>query len=102
MSKKKKQKELTPEQHQAQFNAAAAAVRREYCNIFAFWRACRYKPCRKARACSGDAHACLKRGIGQVPYDAQDEAQRQIIAATPPEAYSAVHTARRFSPRGLC
>jgi len=29
-------------------------------------------------------------------------AQLQIIAATPPEAYSAVKTARRFSPQGLC
>jgi hypothetical protein len=41
MSKKKKEKEVTPEQHQARFNAAAAAVRREYCNVFGFWRACR-------------------------------------------------------------
>ena len=102
MSKKKKEKELTPEQHQARFDAAAAEVRREYCNIFEFRRACRYKLCRKARACSGDARACLKRGIDQVPYDAQNRAQLQIIAATPPEAYSAVKTARRFSPSSLC
>ena len=57
MSKKKKAKELTPEQHQARFDAAAAAVRREYCNMFEFWRACRYKLCPKARVCSGDARA---------------------------------------------
>ena len=91
---KEKKKELTPEQHRARFDAAAAVVRREYCNIFEFWRACRYKLCRKARVCGGDARACLKRGIDQVPYEAKNRAQLQIIAATPPEAYSAVKTAR--------
>jgi hypothetical protein len=94
MSKKKKAKELTPEQHQARFDAAAAAVRREYCNMFEFWRACRYKLCPKARVCSGDARAIRCR--------MRYEAQLQIIAATPSEPYSAVKTARRFSPQGLC
>ncbi len=88
--------------HQARFDAAAAAVRREYCNIFEFWRACRYKLCRKATVCSGDARACLKRGIDRVPYEVQNRAQLQIIAATPSEAYSAAKTARQFSPQDLC
>lgn len=49
MSKKKKEKEVTPEQHQARFNAAAAAVRREYCNVFGFWRACRKSSAEKRK-----------------------------------------------------
>jgi hypothetical protein len=76
-------------------------ARREYCNIFRFWRACRYKPCRKAKTCSGDARACLKRGLGQVSYEAQDQAQDKIIAATPSEADSPTKNARRLSLHGL-
>jgi len=57
--------------------------------------ACRYKLCRKAKACSGDARACLNRGIDQVPYDLQNRARDRKV-------YCAVKTARRFSLRGLC
>ena len=70
--------------------------------VFEFWRACRYKLCRKAKACSGDACDRLNRGIDQVPYDVQNRARDRIIAATSSEVYCAVKTARRFSLRDLC
>jgi hypothetical protein len=89
---------LTPDEWQARFHAAAKAAQREYCDIFAFWRDCRYGPCRKAQRCSGDAIRCLKRGIGRVPYDAQYQAFGRVIAATPETADSPTKTARRFPP----
>lgn len=95
MSTKAKEK-LSPEQWQARFNAAADAARREYCNMFKFWQACRYKPCRRATRCSGDARACLKRGIERVPYDDQFAATNRIIAATAADADAPSQSARRL------
>jgi hypothetical protein len=56
-------KKLTPDEWQARFDTAAKVAQHEYCNIFKFWIACRYKPCRRAQRCEGDALACLKRGF---------------------------------------
>ena len=89
---------LTPEEWQARFNAAARAAQREYCDIFAFWRDCHYGPCRKARRCSGDGQACLKRNIGRVPYADQLAAFERVVAATPATADSPTKTGRRFAP----
>jgi len=91
-------KKLTTDEWQAQFNAAAKAAQREYCNIFEFWIACRYKPCRKAKQCKGDALACLKRGFDQLPDDARNRAFARVIAQTPDTADSPTKTARQFSP----
>jgi hypothetical protein len=96
MATKAKEK-LTPEQWQARFNAAADVVRREYCHMFKFWQACRYKPCRRATRCSGDARACLARGIERVPYDDQFAATNRIIATTAADADEPTRTARWLS-----
>ena len=45
---------FTPEDFQKRFDTAAEAAQREYCDIFAFWRACRLKACRRSKACGGD------------------------------------------------
>ena len=58
MSKESEQA-FTPEDFQKRFDAAAQAAQREYCDIFAFWRACRLK------ACGGNPQLCLKRGYAQ-------------------------------------
>jgi len=89
---------LAPAQWQAQFDRAAAAVQRDYCDLFKFWRDCGRKGCRKARSCTGDAHACLKSGKDKVPYEARIKAQAAIVAATPPGAGAAERAARRFHP----
>lgn len=94
--RKKKKADLAPGEWQRRFNIAADVARREYCEIFGFWRSCRYKPCRRARKCSGDAKACLTCGIEQVSGAAQDEAAARIIASTPPGADRPTQTARRL------
>ena len=74
---------LAAESYKARFRDERAKLQRAYCTLFEFWRACRFKPCRCARACEGDADACLKRGIGAVSRDAQWQARQQILDATP-------------------
>jgi hypothetical protein len=74
---------FTPDEWQLRFDAGARQAQREYCNIFEFWRACQRKPCRRAKTCGGHPRTCLARGLGQVPYEAQYQANLRIIAATP-------------------
>jgi hypothetical protein len=99
--RKKTEPSLTPEDFQKRFDAAASAVQREYCDIFAFWRGCKLKACRRAKACGGDPHVCLKRGFAQVPDDAADRALMRVTAATPVDADRPTQLARRMSPRSF-
>jgi hypothetical protein len=68
MSKSKE--DLSPQEWQARHDAACAIVARKYCDMFAFWRTRRYKPCRSARRCRGDQGYCLGSCWDSVPYDA--------------------------------
>ena len=83
MSKESEQA-FTPEDFQMRFDAAAQAAQREYCNIFAFWRGCRLKSCRRSRACGGDPQLCLKRGFTQVPDELCDALSRASSRPRPP------------------
>src|ERR1700749_2751304 len=82
------------------FRAACAIVARKYCDWFAFWRDCRYKPCRSARRCIGDESVCLKR-LSSVPYEARVVAQRRIPAEVPPKADRWLRLAHRWAPECL-
>ena len=94
-------RQLSAEQFAARFDAEKAKLARDYCNIFKFWRTCPFKHCRRARTCSGDANACLKRRENEVPRDIQWQARQQILAATPANAGPPERTAREFLPGGL-
>jgi hypothetical protein len=98
---KKSPKKLTAERYVARFNAEKAVLARHYCNIFKFWRTFPFKRCRKARTCSGDQNACLKRSGKEVPRHIQFEARQQILASTPAEAGPPERTARQFLPGSL-
>jgi hypothetical protein len=91
----------TPEDFQQRFDAAAQAAQREYCEIFEFWRACRRKACRRAKACGGDALSCLKRGFAQVPEEACERARARVIAATAADADRPTQLARQMSPQSF-
>ena len=95
-------KRMTAAAYQARFAAEKASLRRYYCNVFEFWRACPYKPCRKARACSGDAAACLKRGEADVPRKVQWNARQKLLQSTPANIGAPERLARQFMPNGLC
>jgi hypothetical protein len=86
----------------ARFKAERAKLRRAYCTVFKFWRSCGFKPCAKARACKGDAKACLKRGETTIPRDRQWAARQKILAATPQSAGPPERAARECLPGELC
>ena len=96
----KSEDDLSPEEWQARHDAACAIVARKYCDRFGFWRDCRYKPCRSARRCSGDAGACLQSRSQSVPYEAGIAARTRMAAETPakptasPERPTAMRTTR--------
>jgi hypothetical protein len=92
---------FTPEEFQKRFDAAARAAQREYCDIFAFWRACRLKACRRHKACGGDALSCLQRGFAQVPVEDSNRALERVIAATAADADRPTKLARRMSPQSF-
>src|SRR5208282_6329313 len=71
---KKSPKKLTAERYVARFNAEKALLARHYCTIFKFWRTCPLQRCGKARICSGDQNACLKRNAKDVPRKIQWQA----------------------------
>jgi hypothetical protein len=65
---------------------AGAVVARKYCDMFKFWRDCKYKPCRSARRYRGDQGACLEKHCWSVPYEVGRAAHKQMIADTPADA----------------
>ena len=98
---KASEEKLTREQYVAVSKATRAQVLREYCDYLQFWRGCRYKPCRRARACRGDQQACFSRGIQGVPADLQRRAHQHMVATTPPDAKGPARSARWTSPSSL-
>jgi hypothetical protein len=47
------------QKYRDRYFAAQELVVRAYCDFFEFWRACRYRPCRRARGCRGDFIDCI-------------------------------------------
>lgn len=82
----------------ARFNAEKATLARHYCNVFKFWGTCPFRRCRRARLCSGDQHACLKRREGEIPSAVQWQARRAILESTPANAGPPERMAREFLP----
>ena len=95
---KSKDDDLSPKEWQARYDAACTIVARKYCDIFKFWRDCRYKPCRSARRCVGDARDCLDQRWFGVPYDVSIAARERMSAETPPNADRFVRTAYHQPP----
>jgi hypothetical protein len=65
------------------FHAERARLQGHFCSIFGFWKTCRLKPCRRARACRGDPESCQKRSLDGVPHDQLRKAQAELLQATP-------------------
>ena len=100
MSKSKEK--LSPAEWQARHDAACAIVARKYCDMFEFWRACSYKPCRSARRCRGNQGNCLESRWDSVPYEAGIAAQIRMAAETPPNADRFTRQAHNYPPCSLC
>jgi hypothetical protein len=87
---------------QRRHDAACAIVARKYCDMFKFWRDCRYKPCRSARRCRGDQGACLESRCWSVPYEIGIAAHKQMIADTPADADRFTRAAHYYDYTLLC
>ena len=97
--KRRRRRKLTGAQFTARFEAEKARQQARYCDAFAHWRRCTNKPCRRARACRGDGHECLKRALGAVPHQMQWQARQDILAATPKNIGAPERAARQRMPR---
>jgi hypothetical protein len=61
-TKRKPSKEQLAEQYRKTMQAGAAArtsARRQLCSVLRFWKVCRNKQCRRARACAGNVDRCF-------------------------------------------
>jgi hypothetical protein len=88
-----------PVEHAKRHAVEKLALQRRYCDAFALWRRCERALCRRRRSCTGDADACLKRAIDDVPQDVQRRARRDIVAKTPRNIGAPEREARLRTPR---
>jgi hypothetical protein len=70
---------------------AHAVVWRLYCDVFAFWRGCRKKPCKRHQRCCGEPAGCLMRGLPSVPPAEREKAAKEVIAGGPKRIAPASH-----------
>jgi hypothetical protein len=92
---------MTARDYEARYRDETKRLRRYYCTLFAFWKSCGFKPCRKARACAGDARACLKRNEAWVAREKQFAARQGVLDVTPANIGAPERLARRAMPGGL-
>jgi hypothetical protein len=84
-------KRRTVEQGLQLADAAHAAVWRLYCEVFAFWRGCAVKKCRRHRRCLGEPAGCLMRGMPSVPQARRLAAEKEVMAGGPRRIAPATH-----------
>jgi hypothetical protein len=93
---------MTARDYEARYRDEMKRLRRHYCTLFAFWKSCGFRPCRKARACAGDALACLKRNGAFVSREKQFAARQRMLDTTPANTGAPERLARQTMPGGLC
>ncbi len=57
--RKRSEPDPKSQKYRDRYFAAQELVVRAYCDFFGFWRACRFRPCRRARGCRGDPIDCI-------------------------------------------
>jgi hypothetical protein len=97
----KRRAKLNPPAYARRLALEAELQAARYCEALALWRRCARKNCRRYRACSGDAHVCLKRALAGVPQPVQIRARQKILATTPPNIGAPEREARQRMPRDL-
>ena len=97
----KRRAKLDPASHARRLAVESERQARRYCDAFALWRQCANKRCRRQLRCSGDAQACLKRGLAHVSKPQQLEARKTILAATPHNIGAPEREARQRMPLDL-
>jgi hypothetical protein len=94
----KRKPKLRAADYAVRFALEKIVQQRRYCDAFALWRSCRRKSCRRHGACSGDADACLRRGLGRVPRHIQWRVRQDILKSTPRNIGAPERKARQYMP----
>jgi hypothetical protein len=92
---------MSAREFETRYRAEVKALRQYYCSLFGFWKFCAHKPCRKARACAGNALTCLKRNGIELSNDEQFLARQKVLEATPRNIGAPERMARQTMPCGL-
>ena len=87
--------------YEQRFDAEAQAQLRRYCDVFKQWQSCRMPRCGRARACRGEARACLAAALARVPRARQWRARQDILEATAVNFGRPEREARMLMPREL-
>ena len=92
-------KRLSPDEQEAQREAAFAAIRRLYGEVLPVWQTCPRGFCRRHQRCCGKATVCLPRAWPLAPPEVQQAAFKKVLAGGPRRRPPATHTEwelRRF------
>lgn len=100
-NKSSRQRKLTGAQFSARYKAEKIRQQRRYCDVFALWRRCANRRCRRQRTCVGDQGACLKRALVAVPHAAQWQVRQDFLAATPKNIGAPERAVRQCMPSDL-
>ena len=100
-NKPTRNRKLTGAEFTARYQAEKIVQRQRYCEVFELWRRCTKGGCRRERACTDDASACLKRVFVVIPRDAQWQAREKILAAMPKNLGAPERAARQCMPLDL-
>ena len=73
----------TSKEYRDRYYAARWLAARTYCDFLGFWRACRHKPCRRARTCRGDYIDCIEARRNE--FTARFDAARAHLQARMPQ-----------------
>jgi hypothetical protein len=85
----------------ARFRAEKVLQQLRYCKVFALWRKCPIKHCRRDQTCRSDEPFCMVVAHLRVPRQAQIQACRDILDATPANLGAPERAARGSMPYDL-
>ena len=80
--RKRSEPDPKSQKYRDRYFAAQELAVRAYCDFFGFWRACRFRPCRRARGCRGDEIDCFVARRESVS-DRFDAARAHVRARVP-------------------
>ena len=92
---------MSARDYERRYRAEVKALRQYYYSLFGFWKWCAHKPCRRVRACAGNALTCLKRNGLELSNDEQFRARQKVLEATPRNIGAPERMARQTMPFGL-
>jgi hypothetical protein len=101
MHKPLRKRMLTRARFVARFRAEKVLQQLRYCKVFALWRKCPIKHCRRDQTCRSDQPFCMVLAHLRVPRQAQIQARQDILNAMPANLGAPERAARECMPYDL-